>query len=161
MLTAHLPSGYVLGKSLPWEDRWVMPVALLGAVLPDFDLVFFFFVDGQAIHHHRYWVHIPAFWLMVAALSLPLLAWLGRARLGLVFFAAIFVHLCLDSVGGGILWAAPFNTTLYALVTVPATQSHWILSFLLHWTFLFELVIWAVAGLIFFGHRARARGANP
>lgn len=149
MLTAHLPSGYVLGKSLPWPGRWVMPVALLGAVLPDLDLLFFYFVDGQRIHHHRYWVHIPAFWALVAALSLPILAWRGWLRPGVVFFVAIAVHLLLDSVSGGILWAAPFDTRLYSLVTVPATQGHWILSFLLHWTFLFELLIWAIAAYLF------------
>jgi inner membrane protein len=76
--------------------------------------------------------------------TLPLFARWSLLRTGLVFFAAILLHLCLDTIGGGIMWAAPFNDHLYTLVTVPPTQSHWIASFILHWTFLLELIIWSV-----------------
>lgn len=145
MLTAHLPSGYVLARSADPDIRWLIPAALFGAVLPDFDMLFFHFVDDRSIHHHRYWVHVPAFWAVVAVLALPLLARWNMLRTGLVFFAAVFLHLCLDTIGGGIMWAAPFNDHLYTLVTVPPTQSHWIASFILHWTFLLELVIWGAA----------------
>jgi len=62
-----------------------------------------------------------------------------------VFFAAILLHLILDSIGGGILWAAPVNDHLYTLVTVPATHGHWVTNFILHWTFLAELAIWLAA----------------
>jgi len=72
----------------------------------------------------------------------------GYLRAGLVFFAAILMHLILDTIGGGIAWAAPFDMRLIEWVTVPATQSHWILSFLLHWTFALEMVIWAIAGAL-------------
>ncbi|MBO9453361.1 hypothetical protein J7426_24085 [Tropicibacter sp. R16_0] len=98
MLTAHLPSGYVLSRAFDPEISWMVPAALIGAVLPD-----------------------------------------------LVFFTAILLHLCLDTISGGILWAAPFNDHLYSLVTVPPTQSHWIASFILHWTFVLELMIWGMA----------------
>lgn len=145
MLTAHLPSGYVLSRAFDPEIPWMVPAALIGAVLPDLDMLFFYFVDDRSIHHHRYWVHIPAFWAGVAAISLPLLAWAGWLRTGVVFFAAILLHLCLDTISGGILWAAPFNDHLYSLVTVPPTQSHWIASFILHWTFVLELMIWGMA----------------
>ena len=146
MLTAHLPSGYVLARLAP-QRCWLLPAALLGAVLPDFDMLWFHFVDRGSIHHHRYWVHIPAFWAAAAALTLPVMAVLARNLLPAagIFFAALFLHLVLDTIGGGILWAAPFSTHLYSLVEVPATQSHWVLSFLLHWTFLLELGIWAGA----------------
>jgi hypothetical protein len=43
------------------------------------------------------------------------------------------------------MWLAPLNTELVELVTVQPTHSHWILSFLLHWTFLFEVLIWIFA----------------
>lgn len=148
MLTAHLPSGYVLAHGFGKQAPWVLPIALIGAVLPDVDLVFFYFVDDRAIHHHRYWVHVPAFWAAVAVVSLPVLAWLEQFRLGLVFFAALFLHMLLDTIGGGIMWAAPFDTKLYSLVSVPPTQAHWIASFILHWTFLLELVIWGVAFML-------------
>lgn len=148
MLTAHLPSGYVLAHGFGKRAPWVLPIALTGAVLPDADMLFFYFVDDRAFHHHRYWVHVPAFWAAVAVVSLPVLAWLGQIRLGLVFFAALFLHLLLDTIGGGIMWAAPFDTALYSLVIVPPTQAHWIASFLLHWTFLLELAIWGTAFML-------------
>jgi hypothetical protein len=147
MLTAHLPSGYVLARALP-SVRWGQPAALLGAVFPDFDMFWFYLVDDRAVHHHRYWVHVPLFWAVAAAVALPLLwrtAWRGAA---LVFLAAILLHLLLDSIGGGILWGAPFSDHLFALVEVPATQSHWVWSFVLHWTFLPEIAIWLAAAVL-------------
>jgi hypothetical protein len=144
MLTAHLPSGYVLARSLPPHVPYLLPAALLGAVLPDFDMIWFHLVDNRAIHH-RYWVHIPAFWLAVA---LPTLLILRRGKwfaTALVFFGAIFMHLILDSLSGGILWGAPFSDRLMSLTTVPATRSHWVWSFVFHWSFAAELLIWAAA----------------
>lgn len=153
MLTAHLPSGYVLARGVPVRNGWLMPVALTGAVFPDLDMLFFYFVDAGRIHHHRYWVHVPAFWGVIGALALPVLAWWGWLQQGLVFLAAIFLHLLLDTIGGGILWGAPFDDRLYSLVTVPATQDHWILSFLLHWTFVAELGIWGLAAYLWIFRR--------
>ncbi|MCV2881830.1 metal-dependent hydrolase [Actibacterium sp. XHP0104] len=155
MLTAHLPSGYLLYRAQPVQALPVLAAALVGAVLPDIDMIFFYLVDHRAIHHHRYWVHVPLFWAGVAALVLPLLYRRGWHWPGLVFFAAIGLHMVLDSIGGGIMWGAPFDTRLHALVTVPASQSHWVLSFILHWTFLAELMIWGAA-LTLFLRRSRA-----
>ncbi len=154
MLTAHLPSGYVLGRIWPSPGAWVIPAALIGAMLPDLDMFWFYFVDERAIHHHRYWVHIPFFWVVVALVALPVLAWRGWLAPGLAFFVAIALHLVLDSIGGDILWAAPFSDRFFSLVTVPATQSHWVLSFILHWTFLLELAVWAAAFILY---RRKAR----
>lgn len=122
MLTAHLPSGYVLARLAPEKHRLLMPAALIGAVL-------------------------PAFWAALAALALPGLAVFARSLLApaLIFFAALFLHMVLDTIGGGILWGAPFDNRLHTLVEVPAAQAHWVLSFLLHWTFLLELGVWALA----------------
>lgn len=149
MIIAHLPSGYLLGRAVQTRSAaaWLMPAAVIGGIFPDLDMFWFYLVDNQAVHHHRYWVHIPAFWLIVAALTLPLIAW-GQKRLlpaALTFYAAIFMHLCLDSVVGDILWLYPFSNKMFALATVPASQPHWILSFLFHWSFALELAIWAAA----------------
>lgn len=148
MLTAHLPSGYCLAKVSRLRG-WTFAAALLGAVLPDVDILFFYFIDNRAIHHHRYWVHIPLFWAIVACVILPL-AWRSSYRpVAITFFAAIAMHLVLDSISGGIMWLAPFNTELWKLFTVPPSQSYWIFSFVLHWTFSLEILIWAAA-LFFF-----------
>ena len=148
MLTAHLPSGYCLAKS-SGLNGYVFAAAVIGAVCPDLDIFFFYFVDDRSIHHHRFWVHIPFFWLVVAGLVLPLLWRNLYWAHGLAFFAGIVLHLLLDSIGGGIMWLAPFDTRLFELVTVSPTHSHWIWSFVLHWTFVLEIIIWVAAGLLY------------
>lgn len=142
MLSAHLPSGYLLARGIGWPGKAVLATALIGAVLPDFDMLWFYFVDHGSTHHHRYWPHVPAFWAIAALPVLGLALWMNNLRLGLVFLAAIALHLILDSISGGILWGWPANDRLMSLVTVPATHDHWILSFVFHWTFLLELAIW-------------------
>jgi len=149
MLIAHLPSGYVPGRIIPSHIPYLMPAALIGAILPDTDMLFFHFVDHGSIHHHRYWVHIPLFWAAVAAVTVPVLARTRYLQTALVFFAALLLHMALDTISGGILWGVPFSNHLFSLVTVPATQSHWVLSFILHWTFLLEILIWLIAIALF------------
>jgi hypothetical protein len=153
MLTAHLPSGYVTGRLVPQGIPRLMPVALVASVLPDVDMLWFHLVDHGAIHHHKYCVHVPAFWLAVAVVALPVLARLGYLATGLVFFGVILLHLVLDTIGGGIMWLAPFDTGLKTLVVVPADNCHWIASFILHWTFLAELAIWAWAAALWFARK--------
>ncbi|WP_166418827.1 metal-dependent hydrolase [Cochlodiniinecator piscidefendens] len=153
MFIGHLPAGYILSGASNPNWRWVLPAALLGSILPDFDLIFFYFVDNRSIHHHHYWVHIPAFWALIAMFALPLLAWRGWFGTGLIFFAAIFLHLLLDTIVGGIQWAAPFSDHLYRFTEVPARYGNWVLSFVLHWTFLLELVVWGLALFLWFRKR--------
>lgn len=149
MLTAHRPSGYVLARVLRrrCDVPYLLPAALLGAVLTDFDMIWFLFLDQGAIHHHRYWVHVPLFWVGVALVALPLIALWARRYFGTacVFFASLLMHLLLDTLSGGILWGVSVRDHLFSLITVPASQSHWVLSFLLHWSFLPELLIWGWA----------------
>jgi hypothetical protein len=153
VLTAHLPAGYLLWRASP-QVLGGLAAALAGAVFPDIDMLWFHLVDDRAFHHHYYWVHVPLFWLAVAAVGLPLLwrtAWRGAA---LVFLAAITLHLILDTIVGGILWGAPVSDHLFALVEVPATHSHWVWSFVLHWTFLLEVAVWIAATVLFARGRA-------
>jgi hypothetical protein len=150
MLIAHLPSGYLLGRAVRAKGM-AMSAALVGSVFPDLDMLWFHLIDHGALHHHKYWVHAPGFWLILSAVALPLIFWRWRAltKPALIFLAAILLHLVLDSLGGGIMWAWPFSTQLFQLITVPATQSHWVLSFLLHWTFLAELAIISTAAVLY------------
>lgn len=146
MILAHLPSGYLLGRAVA-RNRATMVAALIGSVAPDFDMVWFYLMDNS-IHHHRFWPHIPAIWLMIAVIALPLTALVARRWLVplVVFLSAIFMHLLLDTVNGGIMWAWPFSDHLYTLIAVPATRSHWILSFLTHWSSVAEFAIIVAAG---------------
>lgn len=156
MILAHLPSGYLLARGAGYR-RGAMPwAAVFGAVLPDFDMLWFHFVD-HTMHHHRFWPHIPAVWLMISLLALPL-AYRFRpvlfAPLGLML-AGVFLHLLLDTWAGDIMWLWPVSDQFLHIISVPATQSHWVLSFLLHWSFLAELAIIAAAIFVYF-HRERA-----
>ncbi len=147
MLTAHLPSGYILAQVPRRTFAGLLPAPLIGAVFPDLDMIWFYLVDDRAFHHHRYWVHVPAFWAGGAVTVLPIIGLFARRwlKVVLVFLAAIFLHLVLDSIGGGVMWFAPLDDRLLSLTVVPTTQSHWILSFLLHWTILLEVAIWGLA----------------
>jgi inner membrane protein len=157
MIIAHLPSGYILARAATLRQALVVSAALLGSIFPDLDLLWFFLVDGGSIHHHRYWMHAPGFWLAVGLVLLPLVRklWPARFTAALAFCAAIFLHLVLDTLAGGIMWLWPFSGELFTLVTIPATQAHWLLSFVLHWTFLAELAITACAGWLYL-RRARS-----
>lgn len=151
MITAHVPSGYLLGQSLcgapATRGHAVLAAALFGAVFPDLDLIWFYLIDDCAIHHHRYWVHAPAFAMacsFVLLLAVRQLAprWSPAA---LAFSAAWLLHILLDTLTGGIMWLWPVSDTLITLITVPANYGHFVLSFLLHWSILFELAIWCAA----------------
>ena len=82
MLTAHLPSGYVLAQGARQDIPLLLPAALIGAVLPDLDMIWFHLVDHKAFHHHRHWMHILFFWMVMAALVLPGLVLFWRRRRG-------------------------------------------------------------------------------
>ena len=157
MITAHLPSGYLLYRTTRSRSRLVLAACLIGATFPDFDLIWFFFIDDRAVHHHRYWVHAPGFWLLCLALAAPFL-WRMRSeyrRTGLAFFAGWLLHLCLDTIVGSIMWLWPVSDRFYQLTTVQATHSHYILSFMAHWSFMFEIAIWLIAGALLWLRRAR------
>jgi inner membrane protein len=150
LLIAHLPAGYILARALRVSRGPLLWAALAGSVFPDLDMFWFHLVDNRAFHHHRYWVHAPGFWLIVMAIIYPLALWKAptfRAP-ALVFLASIVVHLCLDTIGGGIMWLWPVSDHLFALVEVPATRSHWVLSFMVHWTFWAEVAIVVAAAVL-------------
>lgn len=162
MITAHLPSGYLLARVLP-HRRAVLAAAMIGAVLPDLDLIWFYFIDHRAFHHHRYWVHIPAFWAMLAVFALPLIRWIAP-RWGvpaLAFLAGIFLHIGLDTIAGDILWGWPFSDRFTHLVDIPATYADWKLNFILHWVFLAEIAIWLAAATLLIRSRRRDKGTSP
>ena len=156
MIIAHLPSGYLLARGAGYRRGLMLGAALLGAVLPDFDMLYFHFVD-HSVHHHRFWPHIPAVWLVIALVVLPLAA---KLRPGwfpplAMLLAGVFLHLLLDTWAGSIMWLWPVSDQFFQLVTVPATQSNWVLSFVLHWTFLAEVAIVLAAFFVYFRREAR------
>ena len=171
MFIAHLPAGYLATRLI--LDRHPAPAPLRGrllalgmaaSVLPDLDLLWFYFVDQRRQVHHAYLPHLPLFWLAVfGAISIFLLlrragrgTWLATA----VVAANILLHLVLDTVAGGIRWLWPFSRAEFLVAHVPARHEPWVLNFVLHWTFALELVILAAALLVAWrGARHRGRAA--
>lgn len=150
MLIAHLPSGYILGRFAQKRRRatpGIMTAALIGSVIPDVDMLYFHFVDGGRTHHHDYITHWPLFWLASGMVSLSVVSLFGRPHLAAVavFFTGAMLHMVLDTVASPILWLMPFARHRFELVTVPASYGSWVLSFILHWTFVIEILICAWA----------------
>jgi inner membrane protein len=87
------------------------------------------------------------FWAAGGIVSLSvgrLLGWPHLPSIG-VFFAGAMLHMVLDTVASPIMWLMPFDRRAFELVTVPAASGNWVASFVLHWTFAFELLICAWA----------------
>ncbi|MDA8747840.1 metal-dependent hydrolase [Litoreibacter sp.] len=151
MIIAHLPSGYIAYRASGHRSRFVFWGCLLGAIFPDFDLIWFYFVDGRAVHHHRYWVHIPGVWLASTLVALPVLWRMKPAfrHAGIAFLTLWFIHLCLDSIVGSIMWLWPISDQFFQLATVQPTHSRFILSFMAHWSFALEIALWITAIVLF------------
>lgn len=155
---AHLPAGYLLTKRIEagWRTSRLMPLGLAASVLPDLDLIRFYVVDHRQVLHHEYWTHVPFWWVTIGVAWYLGLAALRRRLAGArsaAFFGNIFLHLALDTVVGGVAWLAPFSGHVSTLVTVPAGHRWWVSNFVLHWTFVIELIVVARA-LVEFGRRS-------
>lgn len=167
MFIAHLPAGYLLAQTIrssALRRKAVMAAALLGAIAPDLDLLYFYTLDAREHYHHSYWTHYPAVWL-----ALTLGAWsmsrVTRWSAGgiwlLIFSTSGFVHILLDCIAGDIPLFAPWSLRFYALATVPAQLHPWWLNFLLHWSFLLELLITAAAvGIMVSGRKKSQHSAS-
>lgn len=150
MFIAHLPAGYLVSRSL--RDPVAQAALLVGSVAPDLDILRFYILDNQGIHHHEYLTHRPLLWMGIAVLSVFLWRF-SLARILGWFSAGALLHMLLDSFLGEINWGWPWGAFGGPLIVVPATQSHWILSFVLHWTFVLEIAICAAALWVYLGRR--------
>lgn len=151
MFIGHLPAGYILTDFLQkrLNTKRFLWLGLLASILPDFDLLYFYFVDNKQTLHHDYWIHVPFYWLCIGLATFVCLSLFRQSHLfgaATIFFANIFLHLFLDTIAGGIAWLYPLSEHSFFLVTVPARYQPWYLSFVFHWTFLLEtgVIIWAI-----------------
>ncbi len=151
MLIAHLPAGFLVTKALikilpsdnPVDTKHLLVFGLVFSVIPDIDLLYFFFVDSSA-HHHKLFPHLPIFWLGVF-LTVFAAALITKSKViyyvVLICSINILTHLILDTFVGFVWWLYPLIDNPYYLVLVPNHFSHWIINFVLHWSFLVELLI--------------------
>lgn len=169
MFVAHIPAGYIVTRRLlkgrlPTDvtTRRLLVLGLVAAVLPDADLLYFYLIDNRQTLHHHYWPHLPAFWVAVAAPTLALALMMRQPallRAWLVFHANIFLHLVLDTVVGHVLWFYPVSAESVVMFDVPARYGWWVWNFVLHWTFVFELLLCGGALALFLRSRRRAAPA--
>ncbi len=159
MFIGHLPAGYLLTQRLIGRrvsPKSLVAIGLTAAVLPDFDLFYFYLIDHGQHLHHTYWTHLPIFWLVVGSIS-ALTARLFRRPdvllMCLVFYANIFLHLLLDTWVGHVLWLYPFSTQSLAMIEVPARYDWWVWNFVWHWTFLIEVALWVGAVWVYLQDR--------
>lgn len=167
MFIGHLPAGFILTNFLQkrLRDKRFLWLGLIGSVLPDIDLLYFYLVDNRQTLHHDYWIHIPFYWFCICLISFACLYLFRQNRLytaAIIFFANIFLHLLLDTVVGGIVWLYPLSEHSLFLTVVPARYQPWYLSFVFHWTFLLEigLIVWTIVKLVK-DRKEPPRLANP
>lgn len=158
MFIGHLPGAYLIFRAAtPNLGKLAFAAAMIGAVAPDVDMLWFYFVDNRGHHHHSYLTHRPIVWLGFLLAGLLIRQWFQKTGTALTFFGAGgLVHMMLDSITGAVAWLWPFSDATYPLVMVQATHSHWILSFLNHWTFKVEILIAAAALFVWLTTRRRS-----
>lgn len=169
MFIAHLPAGYLLTSAVTRAEREssraLFALGLAGSVFPDLDLLRNFLLDERRVHHHRYWTHLPAWWLAITIAVLLLFAWRRNPplrALAFVFLPNVWLHLILDTWVGHMAWAWPFDDRFFAFVEVPRRYSWYVWSFVFHWTFLLELAVVAAAAGLFARHRwSNSYGSSP
>ncbi|MEK6700599.1 MAG: metal-dependent hydrolase [Nitrospirota bacterium] len=168
MFIAHLPAGYLLTRFVvvkrgmahipSFQYRTFMALGLIGSLLPDVDMLYFYLIDNRQHLHHGYWTHIPLSWLMLSGVTLLIGRLLRKplvAPAAIVLFSNVFVHLFLDTVAGKIPWLYPVSSHAFVLFDVPARYDWWVWNFVFHWTFLFEVTITGAALFMFLRSRSK------
>lgn len=167
MIFAHLPAGYIVSTLLlPRFQRIALTTrkqffgaGLCGAIAPDFDLLYFHFIDHHAHPHHSYVSHFPIVWLSLLVLALLSLQLAKRKQWPvLVTILALngMLHMWLDFIASNIYWLAPWVKKPFSLFDVPSVYDPWWLNYLLYRSFVLELAIvfWA----LYLWRRQRQRG---
>ncbi len=159
MFIAHAPAGYLvswLASRRSDNARSLIATGVLFSLLPDTDLLWFYLIDNRQTPHHEYLFHLPLFWLTLAVIA-GILAILTKRRDFLthiyVALVCLMVHMLLDSFAAEIYWLRPFSDTHLNAVNVPAQFNWWVWNFVLHWTFIVEVMICVAALVVFLRSR--------
>jgi inner membrane protein len=163
MFIAHLPAGYIATKKLQKKINLnkFLWIGLVASVLPDIDLLWFYFVDHRQTEHHEYFMHSPIFWMIVllSTIALLIIARKLNKTTGAVlafFFGNLYLHFILDSIVGGINWGYPFFNGHVLLYEIAPKYHFWVWNFILHPTFLLEVGI-IIYGVVFYFREKKHR----
>lgn len=159
MFIGHIPAGYITTRFLLNKSKsrakstyiYIIGLGIFASILPDLDLVYFYFFDNRQHLHHTYFPHLPAFWLVIMTFFYTAIFFYKNEKLylfGAIFFLNIFLHLLLDTFTGHVLWLYPFSDTSFVFFDVPARHGWWVLNFILHWTFAFEIILCILAVML-------------
>ena len=162
MFIAHMPAGFLLARRFLRSERdkthylKYLFIGMIASISPDFDLAYFYLIDGRQHPHHSYWTHIPIYWIALYAIFVypvyRLFNHIGVKLLSLFLICGL-LHMSLDSIASGIKWLYPFNTQYHGIWRIPAVHDWWVANYLFHWTFLLELLITATAAYTFLRDR--------
>ena len=151
MLIAHMPAGYIIAKAFKLEKKPAIILSMVFSVWPDLGLIYFYLVDSS-VSHRNFPPHLPALMASAFLVTLPLsrMKFFEKLRTyHALFFANWLAHLALDTFTERIFWLRPLSDRGFQLIEIPAVFGHWIASFVLHWSFVAELAIVAIALTIF------------
>ncbi|HEX3020718.1 MAG TPA: metal-dependent hydrolase [Chitinispirillaceae bacterium] len=166
MLIAHAPAGYLLtrllsrtlfkNKIIPKRSdrlyQQLMFAGIIGAILPDFDFFYHFFMDPNKISHHSYISHMPVFWfslMCILILTGNILKNNKISTISVILCSSAMLHLVCDTITGKIYWLYPLSSRGFNLFAVSDIHIWWVHNYMYHWTFLIEIAIVACAMVIF------------
>jgi inner membrane protein len=166
MFIAHGPASYLFSQFLiknylnerftSKERAWLVVACIMAGVIPDIDLLYFYLIDNRQNTHHSYLTHIPFFWVVLMSVCFFISTVYKQKKLQIILVllsANLLLHLILDIMCGSILWLYPFSGKTFTFVTVPAIHQWWVWNFILHWTFLIEIIITSFAAYVLFKSR--------
>lgn len=188
MIIAHLPTGYILGSYLQNMEleterkQRILQVALVGSVLPDLDMLYWFWVD-RSLDHHLFYTHIPAVYCLLIPIFVLCRQFKQTRFIGnllLTLWLALLSHAILDTVVSGILWTFPFTgidashlihlvdkeqipkvvNPYHVYVDVMGLKLEgWVLNLMLHWSALIEYVLCGVAFTLYTKRKGQVKSA--
>ena len=178
MILAHVPAGYVSGKLInsfvqnPKLYKAIMVGSLVGSLLPDIDMIYWYTIDQQQSNHHIYWTHIPIVYcalLPVIGISCLNKKWIKGKVFLVSMWLNVMLHALLDTFMGGILWKFPFSVrsegnliSFFDASKIPEIFTAkdvfwslgkfelqgWVVNMMIHWSFLAEVFIIICAFLL-------------
>ena len=166
MIIGHMPAGFLVTYGLLRKYReqpaylMMLFAGLFASIAPDLDLFYHHFIDERQHGHHSYWTHIPVYWVSIyLVLLFPVKKFCSQQIKMLlhVMFFAVMSHMLLDSITSGIKWLYPFDNHyhgLWQLWRIPDRYDWWVINYLLHWTFIYELTLLASCLLIVWRDRS-------